>query len=537
MFNYRVIAHTILITGLIIFYQNCDGEFQQNTNNTSPSLTENITTRSESAPQPDSEPKLEVIKENEIIITKLNPTQIKIEWAQSKKTSSKLEFGLSKFNLNKKIVDETYTQNIHTFTLNDLKPNTEYFYKISSQTRDGYKFTSDVHVFKTQEKIKLFEQVIINDQSINIEVTSNSATVEWSISKASTAYIEYGLDNKLGSVQYKENSYINLHNHQIKNLLENTTYYYQIIAEDLEGKSYKSAISTFATEKAPKEVTNIYQANYVNFSQFTHKKNTVNKFRGPEFLKEGNWQGVNGSTSPGGKVKSWQRVVISPLKNNGAHRKLLLDTKIKEAWASYQIQLGTNWTPTDGVKLPGFSGHHNGGSYGAAGGNGGGWAGLCKSWSARTIISKPTSANSGLYRIYAYHKDNKNFQGNTKASDHPCINKKNIVPAQTGLRNFGQMIAGKHKITDNKWHTITHHVKLNDIGKSNGILELFIDGAPAGRATNLNFTNNPEYHNIAFWFTIYHGGSADTSGTNHDVFFHGFNWNAGPVNKTKIRFD
>ena len=198
------------------------------------------------------------------------------------------------------------------------------------------------------------------------------------------------------------------------------------------------------------------------------------------------------------------------------------------------MQLGTNWTPSDAVKLPGFSGHFNDAWTGASGGNGGGWGGLCKSWSARSLIAPPGKW-SGLLQMYVYHAESDNHANNAKRSDHPCTNKSND-PIRSDKRTFGETfnpeVWGNGYISDNEWHTLTHHVKLNDIGEYNGYVELYLDGEFLSKAEGLNFTNNPEYHNISFWFIVYHGGKDDTTGTEHDIFFHNFRWNAGPDNFT-----
>ena len=273
------------------------------------------------------------------------------------------------------------------------------------------------------------------------------------------------------------------------------------------------------TQSLPKSVVS-----FVDFSEFVGNESDT--------LQTGNWSGVHGGTSPDVGVDSWHRVVIPPYQSDATSRKLYLDPSIKEAWASYSMQLGANWTPTDSVKLPGFSGHHNEGWRGAAGGNGGGWGGLCKSWSARSIIATPSTESWGGKLVqYVYHADSDKYEKDANASNHPCLDSSNN-PVLKNKRQFGENISTTGYIKDNEWHTLTHHVRLNDVGEYNGIVELYLDGELVSKATGLNFTNEDEYHNISFWLQVYHGGSADTSGTEHDVFFHNFRWNAGSENHT-----
>ena len=123
------------------------------------------------------------------------------------------------------------------------------------------------------------------------------------------------------------------------------------------------------------------------------------------------------------------------------------------------MQLGKNWTTTGSVKLPGFSSHINNGRNSESGGNGGGWGGLCKSWSTRLAIAKKSI---GKLFSEVYHKDSNNYAGGAGPSDHPCISNNDL--RTSGKYQFGQTLNGTGFITDNDWHTITQHVKLNDIG-------------------------------------------------------------------------
>jgi len=131
-------------------------------------------------------------------------------------------------------------------------------------------------------------------------------------------------------------------------------------------------------------------------------------------------------------------------------------------------------------------------------------------------------------------------------ADHPCVNPSNDPP-QTSKRQYGQTYKGTPvadaAITDNNWHCITQHIKLNTINTNNpndfnaaikdGLSEMYLDGVLISSATGLHFTNNPDYHNISFWLQVYHGGSADNTGTSHDVFFDNINISEGPINNTQ----
>lgn len=262
----------------------------------------------------------------------------------------------------------------------------------------------------------------------------------------------------------------------------------------------------------------------------------------------GNWSGVHGSTPSGCSNSNWIRSEIQANGNFGSARKYLFDSSVKEAWVSYSVQIGTNWTPSSNVKMPGFSSHVNGGTTSVSGGNGGGWSGLCKSWSARPTIVRPSFASTpGRLQQYLYHLDSNGFNsGSTNLSDHPCIDPSNN-PVQSSRLQYGQTYnaspVAQASITDNNWHCITQHIKLNTINTSNpndpnaayrdGLSEMYLDGVLVSSVTGLHFTNNPAYHNISFMLQVFHGGSADNTGTTHDVFFDCINITTGPTNGTQ----
>ncbi len=65
------------------------------------------------------------------------------------------------------------------------------------------------------------------------------------------------------------------------------------------------------------------------------------------------------------------------------------------------------------------------------------------------------------------------------------------------------------KVVGNQWYTIKQHLKLNTLGQSNGILELFVNGVSVYKATNVVF-RRPDKPNVkinAAIFQSYRGGS------------------------------
>ncbi len=526
------------LTSLLPFYQNCGEQFSSSQSNPIGAIIESSpvggsSTDNSNAPIAEfDEPTQEnqtiqniSLNDDSIVVSQMNPNTAIISWQTNELATAVLYLGTDPANLSIQFNDESQSKTKHEVQLKELTPSSTYFFKVSGQTMSGFSYSSNQLSFTTKDTpVQPNKVTTLDDSSISITLISyNEVKVEWSTPVYTKAHIKHSTDkDNIVKTQQIENSFdYKNHIQFIKGLDASSTYYIKIYSEAENGDIYQSNVLSFETVKKPEP-----QSNFVPFSQFRKNNNDT--------VQEGNWDNIHGSSPPKAGISSWQRVTIKPYATSASGRKLLLDSSIKEAWASYKIQLGSNWTPSDNVKLPGFSSHINDGWQGVAGGNGGGWGGRCRSWSARSGIVRPVQGQSysGKMSMYVYHKDSKNYSGNAKASDHPCLNPSNN-PVQSNKRGYGQTFNSKGFIRDQKWHTVTHHIRLNEISKSNGLVELYLDGTLVARAENMSFTDNNKYHNIAFWFQVYHGGSADTTGTAHDIFFHNFNWNAGPVDLTQ----
>ena len=242
--------------------------------------------------------------------------------------------------------------------------------------------------------------------------------------------------------------------------------------------------------------------------------------------KYGDW----GAPYPPSGNRNWVKIPIHKGSQNGVGLRNNLFPNGTEGWVSYNLRM-VNWNSDEGMKLPGLSGNVTNGTSGNAalfkttiGGNGGGGAGGTrlgpenkgKSWSARMFIGggPNNSAYRGRLGYYIYHKDSSNVHNDG--------------------RIFGQMgwwtqngVESK-EVLDEEWHNVKMYVKLNDIGRNNGILRGYYDGRLAYERTNLSFADNPEYRNIALYFSVYHGGSK-VAPDDYEVHIDNIRYNAGPI--------
>lgn len=108
-------------------------------------------------------------------------TEITILWETSHPASSLVEYGKSRFNTGKAILDEkagdVTLKHLHKVTLTPLAPETNYFYKVSSVTEAGDTIQSDVSPFKTAvHKDSPFAFTLFSDSQNNPAVWKKITT-------------------------------------------------------------------------------------------------------------------------------------------------------------------------------------------------------------------------------------------------------------------------------------------------------------------------------------------------------------------------
>ncbi|MCF7981267.1 MAG: DNRLRE domain-containing protein [Pseudomonadales bacterium] len=152
------------------------------------------------------------------------------------------------------------------------------------------------------------------------------------------------------------------------------------------------------------------------------------------------------------------------------------------AYFRYYLRLADNWNQkiTSG-KLPGFAGTYNRAGWGGRrpdGGNG---------WSARGIFLKTITAGNTLRTPvgnYVYHLDQNGNYGS----------------------HFIWSRGGGALLKNNQWYCIEQYVKLNEPGKSDGILMAWLDGRLVFERQGLKFRNSKDLKIEEVWLNVYHGG-------------------------------
>ncbi len=161
----------------------------------------------------------------------------------------------------------------------------------------------------------------------------------------------------------------------------------------------------------------------------------------------------------------------------------------EEIYFRYYLRFADDWHPTvDGGKLPGIAGTYDTSK------TGGGWGGErsdgTNGWSMRGSFLRESDQNSSFHDYvaigtYAYHVDMQDFYGE-------------IWPWSK---------AGLGYLKRNRWYCIEQYVKMNTIGRKDGVLRVWVDGMPAFEKTDLRYRTIDSLKIEKIWMNVYHGGT------------------------------
>ena len=95
---------------------------------------------------------------------------------------------------------------------------------------------------------KFGNDLVIHESDLWTYESENSAVFGFDTNLPSKSYIEYGLDTNYGMRTDVDDRYYYLHVEHVKNLAENRTYHYRIVAEDERGNIVYGTANTFNTQ-------------------------------------------------------------------------------------------------------------------------------------------------------------------------------------------------------------------------------------------------------------------------------------------------
>jgi hypothetical protein len=160
----------------------------------------------------------------------------------------------------------------------------------------------------------------------------------------------------------------------------------------------------------------------------------------------------------------------------------------EEIYMRYYLRLASDWAPLIGGKLPGISG-----TYGVAG-----WGGRpvdgTNGWSARGLFTATSPAQNPLalhtpVGSYVYHADMKGQYGDNWHWNQSW-----------GKEGYGGVLA------PGRWYCLEQQVKMNTLGKSDGVLRAWVDGRLAFEKTDVHYRDVAKLKIERVWMNVYYGG-------------------------------
>ncbi len=348
------------------------------------------------------------------------------------------------------------------------------------------------------------------------QVTDSSVKVSWTTSHYTQGYIEYGLSTSLGFFSENEESFkYNKHNQVLSGLLPGEKYYFKIHAKDEAGHSFVSSIKNFTTLEKSEDLGPIVVSgnNYLfyggfegnegqyastefkdywgirwsalgNYGRFTTDKDK--SYRGQSLLVR--YPGVN---------------LVSSLRVSYAtdFKKLKVELK-EEAYLRYYVKFHPGWEWVISGKFPGLAGHNSITGGDAVNGKNG-WS---QRWGWYYGEGPSAQRKKGVPIIYSYI----------------YAKGKDIKTSKYGFkfRLYDQQTKKEMVYPVGEWVCLEQRVKLNDVGKPNGIIQAWVNGEMGLNYNDITYrtTENEETMIGQMLFSTFYGGGGNIYAPTKDTY-------------------
>ncbi|KAA3610995.1 MAG: T9SS C-terminal target domain-containing protein [Calditrichaeota bacterium] len=174
----------------------------------------------------------------------IDTSSAKIIWKTHQPTDALVEFGTS-VTLDSSRAGTTELDTTHTIQLENLIPNTDYFYKVTSKNSSGNTASSEVFSFRTKQPDISYPEI---SQVEAKEITSHSAVISWNTDEAATSQVEYGMTVNMGTFVPVDTAHTLTHRILLFGLTGGTDYSFRVISEDITGNKAVSQRFGFSTE-------------------------------------------------------------------------------------------------------------------------------------------------------------------------------------------------------------------------------------------------------------------------------------------------
>jgi len=178
--------------------------------------------------------------------TQITPTSVVIEWTTDKDANSFVDLGTDlTYSLMTVGNQETFSMS-HQITINNLSPDTEYFYRIRSVDNldnhnegindnigEGYTFTTT--------SLPSISGVVVDN------ITTGAARINWSSDLDAYSYIDYGTTESYGQIIGNEATLTKNHTMTVAGLNVGAIYYFRTRTKDIDGNYSLGSGGSFTT--------------------------------------------------------------------------------------------------------------------------------------------------------------------------------------------------------------------------------------------------------------------------------------------------
>ncbi|OGQ13588.1 MAG: hypothetical protein A3B70_00660 [Deltaproteobacteria bacterium RIFCSPHIGHO2_02_FULL_40_11] len=195
----------------------------------------------------------EVLTEASLKITSLpqvstpGSTQATLSWKTNLPASSVVIYGTKQTRKTPYV--STLLSEVHIVLLEDLEPNTRYFYQVKSKDKLNRTVTSTYSSFVTPAPSAQNKLPVLKSGPALGRLTENDVRIEWTTGRSCKTHVKWG-KVPLPSFQKKkviQNEFSKFHVLELSGLSPETRYYYTIYMEDETGQKNNTEIFTFKT--------------------------------------------------------------------------------------------------------------------------------------------------------------------------------------------------------------------------------------------------------------------------------------------------
>jgi len=185
---------------------------------------------------------------SDISTSSITETNCTISWSTNVPATTQVEYGTSTNYGSVSPLDEELVTN-HSVNLSGLNPDTKYHFRVKSEDANGNMAASyKDKTFTTLAAVDSTPPII---SGISANVTTSTATVQWTTNEPSTSQVEYGTTTSYGSTSSQDDEMVSNHSVSITDLESNTKYHFRVRSKDSTGNEAMSGSQSFTTIELP----------------------------------------------------------------------------------------------------------------------------------------------------------------------------------------------------------------------------------------------------------------------------------------------